>query len=142
MAVNSAPIGVGRQLGRPQRMLKFIHTLKSTHNGCWIIRFFDFQSILKYGFNRILVNDLRSLSPLRLSPTRPTEEIRSNYGHIFELNHGLPPRLFKTLFDKVVATILLTLSLPIFLLLKIAYIIEGILIPENKGPMFFLLLGR
>ena len=73
--------------------------------------------------------------------TPPTEEIRRKYAHIFELDRGLPPRLFKTLFDKVVAILLLTASLPILLLLKIAYIIEGILIPENKGPMFYYYWG-
>ena len=47
--------------------------------------------------------------------TPPTEEIKSKYGHIFDLNEGLPPRFFKTLFDKVVASLLLTLSLPVLL---------------------------
>ena len=73
--------------------------------------------------------------------TPPTEEIKSKYGHIFELDQGLPPRFFKTLFDKVVAAVLLAFSLPILLLLKIAYVIEGILIRENKGPMFFYYWG-
>ena len=46
------------------------------------------------------------------------------------------------LFDKVIAfLLLLSLSLPIIFLLKIAYIIEGILIPENKGPMLFFYWG-
>lgn len=67
----------------------------------------------------------------------PTEEIRRNYAHIFALTEPLPPRFFKSLFDKLVATILLLFSLPVFVLLKVAYVIEGWLIPENKGPMFF-----
>ena len=69
--------------------------------------------------------------------TPPTDEIKSEYAHIFALEEGLPPRFFKTLFDKVMALILLSISLPILLLLKIAYVIEGILIPENRGPMLF-----
>ena len=73
--------------------------------------------------------------------TPPTEEIRSKYGHIFELKRGLPPRFFKTLFDKVVAILLFASSLPILLLLKIAFIIEGTLIPESKGPMFYYYWG-
>ena len=32
---------------------------------------------------------------------------------------------------------MLAFSAPIFLVLKMAYLIEGWLIPENKGPMFF-----
>ena len=49
----------------------------------------------------------------------------------------LPERLPKLIFDKVVAALLLLLASPALLLLKIAYVIEGILIPENKGPMIF-----
>jgi lipopolysaccharide/colanic/teichoic acid biosynthesis glycosyltransferase len=68
----------------------------------------------------------------------PTEEIKQKYRHIFELKEPLPPRFFKTAFDKLVALVLLTISAPILLLLKIAYVIEGWLIPENAGPMFFI----
>jgi lipopolysaccharide/colanic/teichoic acid biosynthesis glycosyltransferase len=73
--------------------------------------------------------------------TPPTDEIKAEYAHIFALDEGLPPRFFKTLFDKVMALILLSISLPILLLLKIAYVVEGILIPENKGPMLFYYWG-
>jgi len=71
----------------------------------------------------------------------PTDYIQSNYSHIFGLKEALPSRFFKTLFDKFVSAILLSVSLPILLLLKIAYVIEGILIPENKGPMLFYYWG-
>jgi lipopolysaccharide/colanic/teichoic acid biosynthesis glycosyltransferase len=37
----------------------------------------------------------------------------------------------------MVASIMLLISLPILLFLKMAFLIEGWLIPENKGPMFF-----
>jgi lipopolysaccharide/colanic/teichoic acid biosynthesis glycosyltransferase len=40
-------------------------------------------------------------------------------------------------FDKIVAALLLTAAAPVLLLLKIAYVIEGWLNPETKGPMFF-----
>ena len=39
------------------------------------------------------------------------------------------------------ASVLLLLSTPIFLFLKLAYLIEGWIIPENKGPMFFYYFG-
>ena len=71
----------------------------------------------------------------------PTEEIKQTYRHIFELKEPLRPRLFKTAFDKLVAVVLLAISAPILLLLKIAYVIEGWLIPENAGPMFFYYWG-
>jgi lipopolysaccharide/colanic/teichoic acid biosynthesis glycosyltransferase len=67
----------------------------------------------------------------------PTDELRARYAHVFALGKPLPPRFFKVLFDKVVALILLILATPVLLLLKIAYLIEGWLIPENKGPMIF-----
>jgi lipopolysaccharide/colanic/teichoic acid biosynthesis glycosyltransferase len=73
--------------------------------------------------------------------TPPTDEIKSKYAHIFLLKEGLPHRFFKTLFDKVLALLLLSVSLPILLLLKIAYVIEGVFIPENKGPMLFYYWG-
>jgi lipopolysaccharide/colanic/teichoic acid biosynthesis glycosyltransferase len=67
----------------------------------------------------------------------PTEEIRHNYAYIFQLKEPLAPRFFKTLFDKLIAGIFLLVSLPIFLVIKLAFLIEGWLVPENKGPMFF-----
>ena len=67
----------------------------------------------------------------------PTAEILKKYGHIFNLSEPLQPRFFKVLFDKTVALFLLTISSPVLLLLKLAFLVEGWLIPENKGPMFF-----
>ena len=73
--------------------------------------------------------------------TPPTDEIKAKYAHIFALKEELPSRFFKTLFDKVLAFTLLSICLPILLILKIAYVIEGILIPENRGPMLFYYWG-
>ena len=69
----------------------------------------------------------------------PSKEVRQKYGYIFDLDKPLKARFFKWFFDKFVSLIMLLISAPILLLLKIAYVIEGIIIPENKGPMFFLL---
>ena len=73
--------------------------------------------------------------------TPPTEEIKIKYRHIFQISEPLPPRFFKVLFDKIVALLLLFIAIPIMLILKLAFIIEGILIPANKGPMFFYYWG-
>jgi lipopolysaccharide/colanic/teichoic acid biosynthesis glycosyltransferase len=67
----------------------------------------------------------------------PTDDIKQRYAHVFEINKPLPPRFFKSVFDKIVALVLLTIAAPILLILKIAYVLEGWLIPENAGPMFF-----
>lgn len=82
-----------------------------------------------------MVNDPEPKGAFPYKP--PTEEVRQKYSHIFELDEPLEPRFFKWLFDKLVALFFLLFSVPILLLLKIAYVIEGLLIPENKGPMFF-----
>lgn len=84
-------------------------------------------------------NKARGISePIAAFPYKPPSvETFQLYGHIFELSEPLPPRFFKVFFDKTVAIVLLFLSIPVLLLLKLAFLIEGWLIPENKGPMFF-----
>jgi lipopolysaccharide/colanic/teichoic acid biosynthesis glycosyltransferase len=67
----------------------------------------------------------------------PTEAIKAKYPHIFEIKQPLENRFFKLAFDKVMAALLLLAAAPVLLLLKVAYLIEGWLIPENKGPMIF-----
>ena len=71
----------------------------------------------------------------------PTEEIRIKYKHIFDIKEPLRSRLSKTLFDKAVGGILFAFSIPILLVLKILYTIEGLIIPENRGPMLFYYWG-
>jgi lipopolysaccharide/colanic/teichoic acid biosynthesis glycosyltransferase len=71
----------------------------------------------------------------------PTDQVLEKYPHIFQLSEPLPTRFFKIFFDKLMATSFLILSAPILLLLKLAFLVEGFLIPENKGPMFFYYYG-
>lgn len=71
----------------------------------------------------------------------PTEEVKLRFKPIFELTEPLKGRFFKTAFDKIISLVFLLLSLPIFLLIKIAYVLEGLLIKENAGPMFFYYWG-
>ena len=81
---------------------------------------------------------IEPIEPIEAFPYKPpTEKILHKYGYIFQLTGPLPPRFFKSLFDKTAAIFLLFFSAPILLLLKMAFLIEGFLIPENKGPMFF-----
>lgn len=67
----------------------------------------------------------------------PTEDLKKMYSHIFSLDGQLPLRFLKTMFDKCISIFVIIFLSPILLALKIAYIIEGILIPRNKGPMLF-----
>ena len=83
-----------------------------------------------------------NIEPTEAFPyTPPSDEIKIKYGHIFDLNKSLRPRFFKSLFDKVASLFFLIFVLPILFCLKIAYIVEGFLIPENKGPMLFYYWG-
>jgi lipopolysaccharide/colanic/teichoic acid biosynthesis glycosyltransferase len=76
--------------------------------------------------------------PIEAFPYKsPGLDVHQKYSHIFALDSPLAPRLIKTSFDKIIAVFLLILSAPILLLLKLAFLIEGWLIPENKGPMLF-----
>jgi len=67
----------------------------------------------------------------------PSDEVKKKYANIFELEGPLKSRFLKKVFDKVVSALLLIVASPVFVVLKIAYVIEGLLVPENKGPMFF-----
>jgi lipopolysaccharide/colanic/teichoic acid biosynthesis glycosyltransferase len=83
-------------------------------------------------------SSINGIEPQEAFPYKPpTDEILKKYSHLFELSGALPPRFFKVFFDKLVAIIFLLLSTPILLLLKLAFLLEGFFIPENKGPMFF-----
>ena len=67
----------------------------------------------------------------------PTDKILTKYREIFALSEPIKINLFKLLFDKIIAIIVLILSSPILLLIKVSYFLEGLLIKENKGPMLF-----
>jgi len=69
--------------------------------------------------------------------TPPTSEIANKYAYIFEIKETLPPRFIKIIFDKLFAVLFLFLSAPLLFLLKLAFLIEGRLVPENNGPMFY-----
>jgi len=67
----------------------------------------------------------------------PSKHLRRAYKHIFEMQAVVRPSLLKTLFDKTFALLVLLVAAPVLLILWLAYRIEGILIPQNAGPMFF-----
>lgn len=76
--------------------------------------------------------------PKEAFPYKPPDEtIKRKYRHIFEIDKPLHDRFLKVVFDKLVAALLLMAAAPILLLSKIAYVIEGWLISDNKGAMFF-----
>ena len=76
--------------------------------------------------------------PTKAFPYKPpTLEIKQKYSYLFANQFSLQSRYLKLGFDKLVALLFLLITFPIIVFLKLAFILEGLLIPENKGPMFF-----
>lgn len=67
----------------------------------------------------------------------PSAAVRSEYADIFTLRDPLPQRLDKLIFDKVVSAVILLFAVPIMAVVWIVYKIEGLLIPENRGNVFY-----
>ena len=67
----------------------------------------------------------------------PSKKLIAKYKHIFQIEEPLKDRFFKRAIDILFSTILLTISLPVLFLLKIGFIIEGLIIKKNGGKMFF-----
>ena len=68
----------------------------------------------------------------------PTDDLKKRYKHIFSLKNPIKIPLFKLVFDKVFSgLILFFIVAPVLLLLKIAYVIEGLIVKENSGPLLF-----
>lgn len=67
----------------------------------------------------------------------PSEEVKKKYRDIFQINQPLKPRLAKLIFDKIISMLFLILSSPVFLLLKVLYLIEGLFDPESRGSLIF-----
>jgi len=66
----------------------------------------------------------------------PDEQLRREYAAIFALTEPLKDRPVKLLFDKLLSACLLVLTSPIFLVAFAAYLLEGLLNPESRGPFF------
>jgi len=67
----------------------------------------------------------------------PTEAIRERYRELFGIKEPLPVPLVKSLFDKLVAGLILLLCLPILGGLYLFNWLEGFLVKQNRGPLFF-----
>ncbi len=69
--------------------------------------------------------------------TPPTDELISKYKAIFALQEPIPVPFPKLLFDKMLAGFFFVLTLPALLFLWVFNLVEGVLIPENRGQLFF-----
>ena len=71
-------------------------------------------------------------------PYRPPNAlIKKKYTYIFQKNFFIKQKITKIFFDKFFSLFFILIFTPIIILLKIAFLIEGFLVPENSGPMFF-----
>ncbi|MEN8659996.1 MAG: sugar transferase [Marivita sp.] len=86
----------------------------------------------------IVSEDTKVEEPEEAFPYKPpSAELKSEYAEIFALTEPLPRRLDKLVFDKIVALAVLAVAVPLLTITWVAYKIEGILIPANRGPMFY-----
>lgn len=67
----------------------------------------------------------------------PTKEIIEKYKELFEINVRINTPFLKLVFDKIISFFVLLCCLPIILLLLLINVVEGIIIIENRGPLFF-----
>tara|TARA_S200000501_G_scaffold344561_1_gene356404 strand:+ start:5003 stop:5722 length:720 start_codon:yes stop_codon:yes gene_type:complete len=67
----------------------------------------------------------------------PNNDIKIKYKHIFNIKNSLPENYYKRIFDIFLSSILITFSIPILIILKVLYVIEGLIFKENKGNLFF-----
>ncbi len=67
----------------------------------------------------------------------PTAQIKKRYEQIFNIKTKVQHRLVKIIFDKSLSLFLLILTAPLLLIIKMAYFLEGLIIPENHGPMIY-----
>ena len=85
---------------------------------------------------------MKSIEPSQAFPyEKPSDALKKKYREIFDLTEPLPRRASKIIFDKIISFFLLVCALPILIVLKIGYMIEGIIVRENSGPMFFYYYG-
>lgn len=91
-----------------------------------------------FAATNILSTQMLTEEPKEAFPyTAPTAEIREKYKAIFALQEPIPVPFPKLLFDKVLAGFFFVLTLPALLFLWVFNLVEGLLIPENRGPLFF-----
>ena len=71
--------------------------------------------------------------PYKGAPKR----IKEKYKVVFALKKPLKERLSKSIFDKIFATMIIILSIPVFAIIYFAYFLNALIYPEDKGPVIF-----
>ena len=98
----------------------YVRIIKDKLIYIWLIRAILYESIMK-------------ISDKAFPYLKPTKSIRKKYSYIFDKKFSIPKKNLKLIFDKIISVIFLIISFPIVVFLKAAFVIEGLIIPENKG---------
>lgn len=84
------------------------------------------------------MNYIKTEEPLEAFPYKaPNAMVKEKYADLFLLSKPVKVGLIKNTFDKLVAIIILVFCTPIIALLFLFNLLEGLIIPENRGPLFF-----
>ena len=66
----------------------------------------------------------------------PSKKVQEKYKRIFTLTSPIGERPCKFIFDRLLSIILIFATLPFFIVILIAYFINGVIYPEDKGSIF------
>ena len=66
----------------------------------------------------------------------PSRKIQQMYGWIFTLKEAPKERISKLLFDKIASLTAIFLLWPIFVIILIAYVLDGFIHPQHRGSVF------
>ena len=67
----------------------------------------------------------------------PSEDTKEKFRDLFERENVIPVRPCKRMQDILFSTLMMFIVIPVLLILKFAYIIEGLLKKENAGPLLY-----
>ena len=67
----------------------------------------------------------------------PSNKIQEKYSHIFALKEAPKERISKLIFDKAISLIAIFLLWPLFVVILIAYFLDGFIHHEHRGSIFF-----
>ena len=88
-----------------------------------------------------MTNEIDEIDKKAFPYLPPTAEIKGEYNTYFSPNYAPRTRPLKRAFDLIFSGALIIFSIPIILLLKVAYVIEGLFLSRSKGPLLYFYYG-
>ena len=71
----------------------------------------------------------------------PSDYAKKKYNNVFKLKKRIEVPLPKLIFDKTISMFFVFIAIPILIFLFFFNLIEGLIIKENRGPLFFYYYG-